>query len=226
MSMNVVLEGINLTKTYRRGRAEVVHAIEDINLKVYEAEMILLYGPSGSGKSTLLNLLSGLDERTSGQIKFMGEDISGYSQKQLTEFRRKYVGFVFQSWELIENLTALENVEVPLYPGDMGSAELRTEAIQILRRLDLYDREHHYPGEMSGGEQQRVAIARALIKNPKVIFADEPTGNLDEMTGNMIMRLLKTVCRRGTSIIIATHNEQLAEYADRIIRLKDGKMGG
>jgi len=224
--MRIILEGNKLTKTYRRGRSEVVNAIQDVSLKVYEAEMILLYGPSGSGKSTLLNLLSGLDKPTEGEIKFMGDEISKLSEKQLTDFRRKYVGFVFQSWELIDHLTAVENVEVPLYPSEINSAELRTEAIQILRRLDLYDREHHYPGELSGGEQQRVAIARALIKTPKVIFADEPTGNLDETTGNMIMRLLKTVCRRGTSIIIATHNEQLKEYADRIIRLKDGQMGG
>ena len=112
-----------------------------------------------------------------------------------------------------------------MYPSKMDSAAMRTDAIQILRRLDLFDREHHYPSEMSGGEQQRVAIARALIKNPKVIFADEPTGNLDEDTGNMIMRLLKTVCRRGTSVIIATHNEALREYADRIIRLNNGKRG-
>ena len=133
---------------------------------------------------------------------------------------------MFQSWELISQLTAIENVEAPLYPSDRSSAELRTEALQILRRLDLYDREYHFPSELSGGEQQRVSIARALMKTPRLIFADEPTGNLDADTGHMIMRLLKMVCRRGTSIIIATHNQELEEYADRIIRLKDGKIGG
>lgn len=226
MSMEVILEAHDISKTYRRGRSEVVHALEEIDLKIYEAEMILLYGPSGSGKSTLLNILSGLDRPTTGNISFMGKDITNFNEKQLTAFRRENVGFVFQSWELIPQLSAVENVESPLYPSDTNTAELRTEAIQILRRLDLYDREHHRPSELSGGEQQRVALARALIKSPKIIFADEPTGNLDLDTGHMIMRLLKMVCRRGTSIIIATHNEELREYADRVIRLKDGRMGG
>lgn len=224
MSMEVVIETNNLSKTYERGRSEIVRALTDINIKVYEAEMILIFGPSGSGKSTMLNLMSGLDTPTEGTLTFMGDDITELNEKQLTDFRRKNTGFVFQSWELIEHLTAVENVEVPLYPSDMPSAELRTKALQLLRQMDLYEREEHFPGELSGGEQQRVAIARALIKEPKMIFADEPTGNLDEATGNMIMRQLKKVCRRGTSIIIATHDETLREYADRVIRLKDGEM--
>lgn len=224
MSMEVIIEAINLGKTYKRGRSEVVHALQDINLKLYEAEMILLYGPSGSGKSTLLNLLSGLDNPTAGSFKFMGEDVTKWNQKKLTELRRNNVGFVFQAWELIANLTAVENVETPLYPSDIPSNELRTDAITLLRRLELLDREHHYPNELSGGEQQRVAIARALITTPKVIFADEPTGNLDSETGHLIMRMLKTVCRQGTSIIVATHNQEMREYADRVIRLHDGKM--
>ncbi len=224
MSMEVIIEAKNLGKTYKRGRSEVVHALDDINLKLYEAEMILLYGPSGSGKSTLLNVLSGLDNPTTGTIKFSGDDITEFNQKQLTDLRRNDVGFVFQAWELIDNLTAVENVEAPMYPESVPSNVLRTDAITLLRRLDLLDREYHYPKEMSGGEQQRVALARALIKRPKVIFADEPTGNLDSETGHLIMRLLKTVCRQGTAIIIATHDEELREYADRIIRLHDGKM--
>ena len=222
--MEVVLEVENLTKTYKRGRTEIVKALDEINLKLYEAEMILLYGPSGSGKSTMLNLLSGLDTPSSGSIKFLGKEISKFSEKDLTNLRRKYVGFVFQSWELIPNITALENVEIPLYPSNLSSAEIRTKSSSLLKRLDLLDREYHYPGELSGGEQQRVALARALVKEPKVIFADEPTGNLDQATGDMIMRMLKTICRQGTSIIIATHNEELKEYADRVIRLQNGKL--
>lgn len=224
MSMEVVIQCSDVGKTYKRGRSEVVHALQEINLKLYEAEMILVYGPSGSGKSTLLNVLSGLDNPTAGTIKFSGEDITEFNQSKLTALRREKVGFVFQSWELIENLTAVENVESPLYPENIPSNILRTDAITLLRRLELLDREYHFPRELSGGEQQRVAIARALIKKPKVIFADEPTGNLDSETGHLIMRMLKTVCRQGTSIIIATHDEELREYADRVIRLHDGKM--
>ncbi len=224
MSLEVILEAENLTKVYKRGRSEVVKALEGINVKMYAAELILLYGPSGSGKSTMLNLLSGLDNPTEGTIKFMGEDISEFSEKKLTTFRRDNVGFVFQDWKLIPNLNAYENVEAPMYPSNMPSNELRTEAISTLRELDLLDREHHFPGELSGGEQQRVAIARAIMKKPKIIFADEPTGNLDKITGNLIMRVLKRVCRQGTTVIVATHNEELKDYADKIIYLDDGKM--
>ena len=224
MSLEVILEAKNLAKLYKRGRSEVVKALEGINVKMYAAELILLYGPSGSGKSTMLNLLSGLDNPTEGTIKFMGEDISDFSEKKLTTFRRDNVGFVFQDWKLIPNLNAYENVEAPMYPSNMPSNELRTEAISTLRELDLLDREHHFPGELSGGEQQRVAIARAIMKKPKIIFADEPTGNLDKTTGNLIMRVLKRVCRQGTTVIVATHNEELKDYADKIIYLDDGKM--
>lgn len=224
MSVEVLLEAKNLVKTYRRGRNEVVHALQNVSLKVYPAEMILLFGPSGSGKSTLLNLLSGLDKPTSGEIIFMGKDITQMDESELTVFRRNEVGFVFQSWELIDHLNAVENVESPLYPSDIDSGELRTQAIQLLRRIELMDREYHFPKELSGGEQQRVAIARALIKQPKIVFADEPTGNLDQSTGEVIMRLMKTICRAGTTMIIATHNEELRRYADRVIRLTDGRI--
>ncbi len=224
MSVEVLLEAKNLVKTYRRGRNEVVHALQNVSLKVYPAEMILLFGPSGSGKSTLLNLLSGLDKPTSGEIFFMGKDITKMDENELTVFRRNEVGFVFQSWELIDHLNAVENVESPLYPSKIDGGELRTQAIQLLRRLELMDREFHFPKELSGGEQQRVAIARALIKKPKIVFADEPTGNLDQATGELIMRQMKTICRAGTTMIIATHNEELRRYADRVIRLTDGRI--
>ncbi len=225
MSVEVLLEAKDLVKTYRRGRNEVVHALQNVSLKIHPAEMILLYGPSGSGKSTLLNLLSGLDKPTSGEIIFQGKhDITKMDESELTIFRRNEVGFVFQSWELIDHLNAVENVEVPLYPDDIDSGELRTRALQLIRRMDLIDREYHFPKELSGGEQQRVAVARALIKEPKIVFADEPTGNLDQETGDLIMRMLKTICRMGTAMVIATHNEDLRRYADRVIRLTDGRI--
>ncbi len=224
MSHEIVIETEGLTKHYKRGRSEIVRALEDVSLRIHAAEFVLIFGPSGSGKSTLLNLLSGLDTPTSGTIKFLGEDVTGLGEIELTQLRSEHVGFIFQDWKLIDNLTAVENVEVPLYPTDIPSNELRTNAISILRQLDLLDRENHFPAQLSGGEQQRVSIARALIKSPKVIFADEPTGNLDQDTGNLIMRMLKRVCRRGTTVLVSTHNERLKEYADKIIYLENGKL--
>jgi putative ABC transport system ATP-binding protein len=223
MSAEKLISAKNLSKKYKRGRSEVVHALDDVSLDIHPAEMILLYGPSGSGKSTLLQLLSGLDTPTQGSIEFKGQNITEWKESQLTKYRRENIGFVFQSWELIDHLNAVENVESPLYPMKVDSRELRTRAIQLLRKMELLDREDHFPKELSGGEQQRVAVARALIKEPAIIFADEPTGNLDSETGDMIMRMLKTVCRQGTAMVIATHNEELRKYADRIIKLHDGK---
>lgn len=224
MSAEKLLQAKSLTKIYKRGRSEIVRALDGVSLDIHPAEMILLYGPSGSGKSTLLQLLSGMDIPTEGEIIYQGMNIAEWDDKQLTQFRSTEVGFVFQSWELIDHLTAIENVEVPLYPSKKPSGELRTKAIQLLRKMELLEREEHFPKELSGGEQQRVAIARALIKEPKIIFADEPTGNLDTQTGEMIMRLLKTVCRQGTAVVIATHDDTLRRYADRTYRLHDGKL--
>ena len=224
MSAEKLLVAKNLVKIYKRGRSENIRAIDNVSLEIHPAEMVFLYGPSGSGKSTLLQLLSGMDKPTEGTIEYKNEDITQWDDKQLTKYRMTEVGFVFQSWELIDHLTALENVESPLYPTKTPSGELKTKAIQLLRKMELLDREEHYPKELSGGEQQRVSLARALIKEPKIIFADEPTGNLDSETGEMIMRMLKIVCRQGTAVIIATHNETLRKYADRTIKLFDGKM--
>lgn len=224
MSTEKLLVAKNLTKTYRRGRSEVVYALDNISIDVHPAEMILVYGPSGSGKSTLLQLLSGMDKPTGGAILFEGKDITSLNENELTKFRQEDIGFIFQSWELIDHLTAVENVEVPMYPTKIDTGELRTRAVQLLRRLELMDREKHYPKEMSGGEQQRVGIARALVKEPKIIFADEPTGNLDLEAGEKLMRLLKIICRQGTAIIVATHNQELRKYADRVIDIIDGHI--
>ena len=225
MSVEVIIEAQNVSKIYKRGRSEFVRALSDINLKFYEAELIILRGESGSGKSTLLNILSGLDNPSEGEIHFMGEDITKFSQKQLTELRRKNVGFIFQAWELIDNLTCLENVEVPLYPSDLPMEKIRSDAKDLLRRLEMHDEHFNkFPGELSGGQSQRVGIARALIKQPKVIFADEPTANLDSDNADIIMNLLKRISRQGTTVIVASHNESLQKFADRVIMLSQGRM--
>lgn len=224
MSVEVIIETENVSKIYKRG-SEAVRALSNINLKFYEAELILLRGESGSGKSTMLNILSGLDNPSEGTITFMGEDITQYNQAQLTDLRRKHVGFIFQSWELISNLTTVENVEVPLYPEKMDSDKIRAEAKDLLRQLELYDEHFNkFPGELSGGQAQRVGIVRALIKNPKVIFADEPTANLDADNAEIIMNLLKRVSRQGTTVIVASHNESLKRFADRVFTLSEGNL--
>ncbi|MHA2031911.1 MAG: ABC transporter ATP-binding protein [Candidatus Kariarchaeaceae archaeon] len=225
MSVEVIIETENLKKEYRRGRSEVVRALYNINIKFYEAELILIRGESGSGKSTMLNMLSGLDNPSEGSINFLGEDITQYGEKELTKLRRKNVGFIFQAWELIPNLTAIENVEVPLYPEKEDSGTIRANAKDLLRRLEMHD-EHFtkFPGELSGGQAQRVGIARALIKNPKVIFADEPTANLDADNAEIIMNLLKRVSRQGTTVIVASHNESLKRFADRVFVLSQGTL--
>lgn len=225
MSVEVIIETENISKLYKRGRAEVVRALSNINLKFYEAELILVRGESGSGKSTMLNILSGLDNPSEGTINFMGNDITQYNQNQLTELRRKHVGFIFQAWELVPNLTTVENVEVPLYPEKVDSDKIRADAKDLLRRLELYDDQFtKFPSELSGGQAQRVGIARALIKNPKVVFADEPTANLDVDNAEIIMNLLKRVSRQGTTVIVASHNESLKRFADRVIVLSQGNV--
>lgn len=224
MSVEVIIETEDVSKIYKRG-SEAVRALSNINIKFYEAELILLRGESGSGKSTMLNILSGLDNPSEGTITFMGEDITQYNQAQLTDLRRKHVGFIFQSWELISNLTTVENVEVPLYPEKMDSDKIRAEAKDLLRKLELYDEHFNkYPGELSGGQAQRVGIVRALIKKPKVIFADEPTANLDADNAEIIMNLLKRVSRQGTTVIVASHNESLKRFADRVFTLSQGNL--
>ncbi len=225
MSVEVIIETENVSKLYKRGRAEVVRALSNINIKFYEAELILIRGESGSGKSTLLNLLSGMDNPSEGSINFMGNDITKYNQKELTALRRKHVGFIFQAWELIPNLTTVENVEIPLYPEKIDSDTIRADAKDLLRRIELFDDQFtKFPGELSGGEAQRVGIARALIKNPKVIFADEPTANLDIDNAENIMNLLRRISRQGTTVIVASHNESLKRFADRVIVLSQGNV--
>ncbi len=220
-----ILKGRDLTKEYLRGKTDIVNALNHVDITLKPGEFVMVFGPSGSGKSTLLNILSGLDKPTDGKVVFdESVDIVEWDEEQLAQFRQENVGFIFQTWELIPTLTAVENVELPLYPTKISGKELRTRAIGLLKQVGLYDRMSHFPDELSGGEQQRVAIARALISRPKILFADEPTGNLDEDSAAQIMRLLKRESRRGTTVLLVSHNEALKTHSDRILTIRSGQI--
>ena len=223
MSTRVVIEAKNLTKEYTRGK-EVVIAVNDVDMQIPKGKMVLVTGPSGSGKSTLLNILSGLDKPSEGKILYEDENIADWDEEKLSAFRRGNVGFIFQNWELIPIMTALENIESPLYPQKIKSKEIRTRAVSLLKQVGLWDKADNYPTELSGGEQQRIGIARALVGKPRIIFADEPTGNLDQDNAASIMRLLKSFTKRDTSILVVTHNEELKRYADQTHRMSSGRF--
>lgn len=214
----------NLTKVYTDGAP--VQALDNVTLEIAAGEFVAITGPSGSGKSTLLNLIGTLDRPTSGRVVVDGVDVSTLRGNALADFRRERIGFVFQMFHLVPTLTALENVMLPLIPYRRGlKFRLEERARELLEAVGLGDRLHHLPGQLSGGEQQRVAIARALINTPKVILADEPTGNLDSRAGAEIVALLRQLNReREVTVLVATHNEAVAQAADRIIRLRDGRV--
>ncbi|WXG43268.1 MAG: ABC transporter ATP-binding protein [Promethearchaeati archaeon SRVP18_Atabeyarchaeia-1] len=212
------------SKEYHRGR-EVVIAVKNVSLEIKEGEFLAVVGPSGCGKTTLLNLLSGLDSPSSGKVILDGVDTTVIDERLFPKLRREKVGFVFQDFNLIQDMTAVENVMAPLLPTDMKTKDIETKAMEMLRAVDLLERKDHRARELSGGEMQRVAIARALVNKPKVIFADEPTGNLDSKTGKDILDLMKTLNEeQGTTIVLVTHNEELRQYASRIIHMHDGKI--
>lgn len=218
----VALRGV--TKTYRKGR-EMIRALDGIDLTVAEKDMVAIVGPSGSGKSSLLHIVGAMDRATAGEVRIAGESLGGLSGAALTRFRRITVGFVFQSFNLIPNLSALENVMLPMEFNGLAAGERRRRAQDLLERLGLTPRRAHRPRELSGGEQQRVAIARALANDPALILADEPTGNLDSTTGQMIYDLLKQISRDRT-VLVVTHAEALAGMADRTVHIKDGRVDG
>jgi putative ABC transport system ATP-binding protein len=215
----IALRGV--TKIYGRGEAEVA-ALAGIDLDVHEGEFVAVMGPSGSGKSTCMNLLGCLDVPTGGHYYFRGADVGAMSREQRALLRRHYLGFVFQGFNLLKRTTALENVELPLIYRGMPHAERRRRGLATLASVGLADRWHHTAAELSGGQQQRVAIARALVTEPSVVFADEPTGNLDSAKSHEIMQLLRTLNAAGLTIVLVTHEEDVAAYAGRQVRFHDG----
>lgn len=209
----------NVKKTYKVGDVEI-NASDGVDFEVNKGEFVVIVGPSGAGKTTILNLLGGMDKATSGQILVDGQDVAKYSERQLTQYRRDDIGFVFQFYNLVQNLTALENVELATQISK-NPLDVR----MVLERVGLNKRLNNFPAQLSGGEQQRVAIARAIAKNPKLLLCDEPTGALDYQTGKAILGLLREMCDKYTmTVIVITHNSALAPMADRIIHLKNGQV--
>jgi putative ABC transport system ATP-binding protein len=217
-----MIEAENISKTYPRGEGGAVEALKKVSFQIAPGEFVVVRGASGSGKSTLLNLLGCLDRPSSGRYRLDGEDVSRYSDKQLSRIRNARIGFVFQSFNLLPRTTALENVEIPMVYGD-GRVD-RRRAISALERVGLSARAYHFATELSGGEQQRVAIARALINTPALILADEPTGNLDLNAGREVMRLLEDLHDEGRTILLVSHDDAIAAYASREILLRDGAI--
>lgn len=220
MNNGTILKGTALSKQY--GDLPVV---KDVSLSIAVSEFVCLVGKSGCGKTTLLSLLSGLERPTAGRVTLNGTDITSASEDELALFRRSNVGFIFQSFNLIPTLSAWENVALPLFPIKMPNEERKGRALELLEKMEMGHRTEHLPSALSGGEKQRVAIARALINKPKVLFADEPTGNLDSATGDAIMEILnKLHTKEGVAILMVTHDADLAKTADRLIRMHDGEV--
>lgn len=219
-----VIEVGDLYKIYRVG-ASRVRALNGVDFSIYKGEFCAIVGTSGSGKSTLLNMLAGLEKPTKGEIVIAGEHIENKSENQLVRFRREHIGFIFQSFNLMPTMSAVENVALPLNFQGIGKAERTKRAEEVLKLVGLEKHKKHKPLQMSGGQQQRVGIARALVVKPEIIFADEPTGNLDSRTSAEVMQLMKKIIReQNQTLIMVTHDDHLAEFADRIFRISDGKI--
>lgn len=218
-----MIEIKEVTKEYKMGK-EIITALKAVSLTINDGEFLAIVGPSGSGKSTMMHIVGGLDKPTKGSIIFDGKDISRYKDKEMARFRNEQIGFVFQAFNLENTQTALENVMMPLIFSGMGKSERKKKAMEALEKVELAHLAKHRPNEMSGGQRQRVSIARALVNDPKIIFADEPTGNLDSKTGRNIMELFYSLNDRGYTIIMVTHNPEEAAKARRVVQIKDGNI--
>ena len=213
----------DLSKIYRTEEVETL-ALNKMSLEVNEHEFVAIMGPSGCGKSTLLNILGMLDDPTSGSYVFNGTEVSKFSENKRSDIRKANIGFVFQSFNLIDELTVFENVELPLVYNDIKSSVRKRMVDQVLEGVQMMHRRNHFPSQLSGGQQQRVAVARAIVNNPKLILADEPTGNLDSRNGADVMQLLTSLNEKGTTIIMVTHSDHDSRYANRIVHMLDGKI--
>jgi putative ABC transport system ATP-binding protein len=219
----VVIQTYNLWKTYLMGDQEI-HAVSGVDVQIKRGEYVAIMGPSGSGKSTLMNLIGCLDTASSGQYYINGHLVSDLTDDELAHIRNTEIGFVFQTFNLLPRATALHNVELPLIYGGVSTEQRTERAKQALAMVDLQERMHHKPTELSGGQRQRVAVARALVNNPSILLADEPTGNLDSATGNEIMGLFDRLHQQGNTIVLVTHEHDIAMYAHRVIHVRDGKV--
>ncbi len=218
-----MIKTVDLTKIYRTDEVETV-ALNNVNVEVAKGEFVAVMGPSGCGKSTLLNVIGLLDNPTGGEYHFNAQEVAKYTERMRTNLRKSNIGFIFQSFNLIDELTVYENVELPLLYIKMSSAERKKRVNEILDRMKIAHRSKHFPQQLSGGQQQRVAVARAVVTTPKLILADEPTGNLDSANGEEVMDMLTQLNEEGTTIIMVTHSPSFAEYAHRVIQLFDGHI--
>ena len=215
----------NLSKVFRTEEIETT-ALNEVSFEINKGEFVAIMGPSGCGKSTLLNILGLLDNPTEGSYELLGQEVAHLKERERTKFRKGNLGFVFQSFNLIDELNVFENVELPLKYLNIGAAERKQRVTEILKRMNISHRSHHFPQQLSGGQQQRVAIARAVVSNPKLVLADEPTGNLDSKNGKEVMDLLTELNSEGTTIVMVTHSQKDASVAQRIINLFDGRIVG
>jgi putative ABC transport system ATP-binding protein len=219
----VIIETQSLKKLYRTDLVETT-ALDCVDLRVEEGQFVSIMGPSGCGKSTLLHILGLIDSPSDGSYRFLGEDVSRYPERRRSLLRKKNIGFVFQNFNLIDELTVFENVELPLVYTKVPAHERKTKVEAVLERMDIAHRRDHYPAQLSGGQQQRVAVARAVVNEPNLILADEPTGNLDSENGDEVMRILVGLHEDGTSILMVTHSAENAAFSERTIRMLDGKV--
>lgn len=219
----MIIETENLTKIYRTDEVETT-ALDQVNLQMEQGEFVSIMGPSGCGKSTLMHILGLIDDVSDGTYRFLGEDVSRYSERKRSVIRKRNIGFVFQSFNLIDELTVYENIELPLIYIKTPSNERKTRVEAVLEKMDLQARSRHFPRQLSGGQQQRVAVARAIVNQPNLILADEPTGNLDSEHGSEVMKMLVQLNQEGTTILMVTHSTENAAHSRRMIRLHDGRI--